>query len=224
MKTVTVITPTIGSKHLPQCINSVHEQSYECQHLIVIDGYKNFSDTKTYMNKCAKKKNMNYILLPENVGANGWYGHRIYAAFSFLVNTDYIVYLDEDNWLEPNHIESLMNSLIQSNMDWTYSNRNIYDKDGQFVCKDEFENNGKDHIDTSCFCISREIATKIGSSWYGQWGADRQFFANLKHYYPRYVGSMEYTMNYRLGGNPNSPTKEFFLNGNNLARRNNGKN
>ena len=37
-KSVTVITPTIGSPKLKDAVESVANQTYNCQHLIVVDG------------------------------------------------------------------------------------------------------------------------------------------------------------------------------------------
>jgi hypothetical protein len=129
---------------------------------------------------------------------------------------------------EPNHIETLVNKLNETNSQWVYSLRNIYEEDGTYVCRDNCESLGKwstffdddvFHIDTSCFAIRRDIAVRIGHAWYGQWGADRQFFSALKSNFPNYVCTNDYTVNYRLGGNEGSVKKEFFLKGNNLMSK-----
>ena len=70
------------------------------------------------------------------------------------------------------------------------------------------------HIDTSSFAVKRDAALRIGHAWYGQWGADRQFFMNLAKNFPKFDCSREHTMCYRLDGNPNSVNKEFFDKGN----------
>ena len=91
------------------------------------------------------------------------------------------------------------------------------------MCNDDCESLGKwpvyfngevFHIDTSSFAIRRDIAVRIGHAWYGQWGADRQFFSALKNHFPKFDCSNDYTMCYRLDGNPNSVTQEFFDKGN----------
>jgi GT2 family glycosyltransferase len=76
---VAVVTPTIGSEHLVQCIESVSKQTYkDIVHYVVKDG----SDVKvpSYLNNLPDVK---FISLDENIG-KGWYGHRVYAACSFL--------------------------------------------------------------------------------------------------------------------------------------------
>lgn len=168
-------------------------------------------------------ENVRVIKFEENVG-KGWYGHRVYAACSFLVNADIICYLDEDNWIEPNHVENLVN-MIKLGNDWAYSLRKIYDKEGNYLCDDNCESLGKwpvyfddnvHHIDTSSFAVKRDVAVNIGHSWYAQWGADRKFFHNLAKYFPKYDCSREHSLCYRLDGNAGSVKPQFFNEGNEL--------
>lgn len=218
---VAVVTPTIASEHLVKCIDSVDKQTYEdIVHYIFIDGCQ-YEPAAREMLVGSPKTRM--IELEENVG-KGWYGHRVYAACSFLVNADVICYLDEDNFLEPNHIETVVKKLQEGN-DWVYSLRNIHDKEGKFLCEDNCESLGKwpvyfnpevHHIDTSCFAVRRDVAVHIGHAWYGQWGADRQFFGAIKKYFPKYSCTNQYTTNYRLDGNENSVNEEFFIEGNKI--------
>jgi len=216
---VAIVTPTIGSEHLVRCVDSVDKQTYsDLTHYVFIDGEQSELSVIDKIEGATKVKK---IVLEENVG-KGWYGHRVYSACSFLVNADVICYLDEDNWYEPNHVEKLVDKIKQGN-DWAYSLRKIYDKDGNYLCNDDCESLGKwpvyfnsevFHIDTSSFAIRRDIAVRIGHAWYGQWGADRQFFSALKNNFPKFDCSNDYTMCYRLDGNPNSVTQEFFDKGN----------
>jgi glycosyltransferase involved in cell wall biosynthesis len=226
---VAIVTPTIGSETLRQCVESVENQTYQdLTHYVFLDGKENENKIWYQLEDASKIKT---VRLEENVG-KGWYGHRVYAACSFLVNADIICYLDEDNWFEPDHVEKLVN-VIKDGNDWAYSLRKIYDKNGNYLCDDNCESLGKwpvyfndqvNHIDTSSFAVRREAALKIGHAWYGQWGADRQFFMNLSKHFPKFDCSREHTMCYRLDGNPNSVTKEFFDKGNAVSEQKyNGK-
>ena len=219
---VAIVTPTIGSEHLKQCVESVQNQTYkDVKHYIFIDGINvkyNNPNWPTFINNLP---NVKQVALDENVG-KGWYGHRVYAACSFLVNADVIIYLDEDNWLEPNHVQEAVDAL-KAGFDWVYSLRRIVSKTGEYICDDNCESLGKwpvffnpevFHIDTACFAVRRDVALKVGHSWYGQWGADRQFHTALKASYKNYGCTTKHTVNYRLDGNPHSVTKEFFEEGN----------
>jgi glycosyltransferase involved in cell wall biosynthesis len=229
---VAVVTPTIGTPYLSQCIDSVQDQTYEnLTHYIFLDGEEHFQ--KVYPQAINKtKKTIKSIGLQENIG-KGWYGHRVYAACSFLVNADIICYLDEDNWFEKDHVEKLVKTITEKKLDWAFSFRKIYDKQGNYLCEDNCESLGKwpiyfsedqHHIDTSSFAVKQSVAVNIGHAWYGQWGADRKFFYNLSKYFPNYDCSLAHTLCYRLDGNPNSVNKEFFDKGNEINfERYNGK-
>ncbi len=224
MASFAVITPTIGSKYLAQCIKSVRGQ--DCTHYIVMDGRENFQKiNKILVEETGINQQIKLITLDNNVG-KGWYGHRVYAASSFLVNEDYLCYLDEDNWVEPNYIEAF-GSVINKH-EWVYTLRNVVDHDGSFVCQDNceslgkwevFMNGGRYHIDTGCFAVPRSIAVRVGHNWYGQWGADRQFFAALKQAFPKFGCTEKYTLNYRLGSETSSATKQMFLQGNEIIKQ-----
>ena len=225
---VAVVTPTIGSEHLKQCLESVEKQTYKnLTHYVFIDGCQYEPKIKELIRDFSKTR---YVELEENVG-RGWYGHRVYAASSFLVNADVICYLDEDNWYEPCHVQKLVDK-IQSGNDWAYSLRKIFNKDGEYLCDDNCESLGKwpvyfndkvFHIDTSSFAVKRDIAVRIGHAWYGQWGADRQFFSNLSMHFSKFDCTHAHTLSYRLDGNPNSVTKDFFDQGNEVMRKKYGE-
>lgn len=221
---VAVVTPTIGSEHLSQCLASVDKQTYQnLTHYIFVDGLEHSYNVAKQLEGASKVRTVH---LEENVG-KGWYGHRVYAACSFLVNADVIIYLDEDNYLEPCHVEKMVNKLKEG-YDWVYSLRKIVDKNGEFICEDNCESLGKwpvffddkvFHIDTSCYAIRRNVAVVLGHAWYGQWGADRQFFGALKQHRPNFGCTGQYTVNYRLDGNENSVKPEFFAQGNALNQQ-----
>jgi glycosyltransferase involved in cell wall biosynthesis len=223
---VAVVTPSIGSKHLEKCVASVNNQTYtDIVHYIFADGMQYFDSIQEVTDKDEYTKTK-LIALEENVG-KGWYGHRVYAACSFLVNADVIVYLDEDNWIEPTHVQTIVDTLENSTNQWVFSLRNIYDEDGEFVCLDNCESLGKwptffdenvYHIDTSCFAVRKDVAIQIGHAWYGQWGADRKFFGAIKQYFPNFTCTNQHTVNYRLGGNEGSVQKSFFEKGNKIMK------
>lgn len=224
MTTVAIVTPSIGAETLGKTIESIRNQTYaDIVHHIFVDGKQNLSKVESILEKFDTTKYTTVNVIGENIG-KGWYGHRVYAACSFLVNQDCIIYLDEDNWLDSDHVETMVERIEEGN-DWAYSLRKIYKRDGTFFCNDNCESLGKwptyfdenvRHIDTSSFIVRREVAVSVGHSWYGQWGADRQFFAALSNYFPNFACSNKHTLCYRLGGNEGSVTEQFFINGNKM--------
>lgn len=222
---VAIVTPTVGSKDLRRCIESVQTQIYrDIKHCVFVDGAQHEDQVNDIIEN-ARMFDVPVAIstLAENVGSGGWYGHRVYAACGFLVSADVICYLDEDNYIEPNHVLDLVGIMQDKNLDWAYSLRKIIGPLDNEICRDNCESLGRwpiyfdenqHHIDTSCFMVKRDIATTIGHAWYHQWGADRRFFAALKQYFPKFDTSGSYSLCYRLGGNQGSVTENFFTEGN----------
>ncbi len=222
MNKVTVIIPTTGSDTLKQCIESVVNQTVETKACVVVDG-NGFLDKIDfgYYEDYIREGKVQFSTLPENVGSNGFYGHRIYAGFTHLINSDYVLYLDQDCWFDENHVEALIDEIESNEVDWAHSLRKIVDTEGNFVCNDDCESLGKwkpfvnyNHIDTNCYCIKTDIAIRISQVFHGKWGQDRIFYQALSQHFQKYSCSGIYSLNYRLGGNEGSVTSNFFLKGN----------
>ena len=128
-------------------------------------------------------------------------------------------YLDQDNWYENNHVESCVRTIEDLGLDWCYSLRSIYDKDEKFLVNDDCESLGKwpvfsgdyNHIDTNCYCIKTEIATKVCQVWHGGWGQDRAFLNILHNAFKKFDTTGLYTLNYRMGGGTNAVKSDFFV-------------
>jgi glycosyltransferase involved in cell wall biosynthesis len=223
--TATVIIPTTGAAEVGEAIESVLSQTYPTTCYLVVDGakysYAALNFTKHLERKGISLKNLQICNLPLNVGANGFYGHRVYAAFTHLINTDYVLYLDQDNWMHPNHVQSCVETIEKKNLDWCYSLRNIYKKDGTFICQDNCESLGKwktyhgvNHVDTNSYCLKTSIAIRLASAWHGGWGQDRVFLQTISQHFTKYDCTGEYTSNYRVDGGQGSVNEDFFINGN----------
>lgn len=220
---VVVITPTTGNHKILDAIYSIRDQSYpNVKHLIVVDG--NEFKEKLPAGIRFINPNLEIVQLQTNVGKNGFYGHRIYAAFSHLVNENYISFLDEDNWVERDHISSLVNAIENKKVAWAYSLRNIFDKDSKFLCQDNCESLGKwpvwtdtnaFHLDTSSYLFTKNFLIQVASLWHFGYGGDRRFFNIIKDLAP-YTTSGKYTLNYRLDGNATSASPDFFTYGNDV--------
>lgn len=216
-KTVLVVTPTMDGPFLQEAIQSVQQQEtqYTFDHLLVYDG------VQPKVTRGILPPNIKKMVLPWNTGKNGFYGHRIYASISHLVDHDVILFLDEDNTYTKNHIESLVNYFaLDATCSFTYSMRNIMDEDGKFICVDRFESIGEAGasrlVDTSSYAFDRKFLIRAGHIWNHGWGADRRFFQYV-YAHEKYYQTQTPTLNYRLGGNPGSPNRLFFLQGNEQA-------
>lgn len=226
VKKAIVITPTTGSPELIDAINSVKEQFLDVDHLIVVDG-KEYSERtdETLKQGNIDKDSIIRIDLPFNTGKNGFYGHRVMAAFGHLINHEYVLFLDQDNFYDPEHIDRLVTLIENNNYDWAYSLREIVDSNGDYVDLDECESLGRwptwvdpnSHlIDTSSYCFKTSFFRQVCHLWDFGWGADRRFYTILKDHlkHDNYGCTGNHSLNYRLGGNEGSVTKEFFEHGN----------
>jgi len=226
MKSFAVITPTIGSFHLRQNILSLRGQN--CTHYIVVDGKEYLAEVNKILLGVGLTEQEKIISLEHNIG-KGWYGHRVYAAASFLVNEDVLCYLDEDNYVQPNFINGFQEVFEDPKYAWAYTLRNIIGPKGQYIGQDNCESLGhwpvsfsadrREHIDTGCFAVPRDLAVRVGHAWYAQWGADRQFFAALKAVAPEFGCTTQHTLNYRMGSETNRATVDMFIDGNKLSEQ-----
>lgn len=225
---ITVITPTTGAKCLVDALNSVQKQTYDnIQHLVVVDGPHPSAHTIL-----SEYPNIDKIFLPYATGTDRFNGHRIYGASVYFVKGDYVCFLDEDNWYDENHIESLVETV--GNDPWGFSLRKITDKDGTFICNDDCESLGNwpsfmdqnDYfVDVGCYFIHRDIALQLSPLWYRKAREpnvpeiDR--FLNYTLRQNNLIGkcSGKYTLNYRTGNTQLSVQKDFFVQGNRLMNQ-----
>lgn len=228
-KKAIVITPTTGAPELAQAYRSVRDQTYKnTDWLVVVDGPEFANRTTEVLSDAGVIGHGNKIFrcdLPFNTGGGGFYGHRIMSSFCHLVNYDYILFLDQDNWYDTDHVESLVNEIEKHDFEWAYSLRKITDKEGKFVVNDDCESLGrwpvwcsKDAylIDSSSYCFTHNFIRMVGHIWDFGWGADRRFYTIIKDEikHNNYGCTGKYSMNYRLGGNDGSVTADFFIEGN----------
>lgn len=233
MKTAAVITVTLGRKELEQCIAAIDKQTYPVKHYIVFDkgtSYDTYADIRNRF--YSDVRSVSFI--DSVVGGRDWEGRRLLAAFPHLVNEDVTFFCNDDDWYEPNHVQSIMTKIDQGN-DWAYSFRKIFDKDGNYLFDDNCEALGEVHpvwvdaghhfVDWCMWGMKTECLKRIcGIFDQKGWGIDRVFYANAKAVFPKFVATGLHTFCFRLGGNEYSVQKEFFEQGNaELLKRFNGK-
>lgn len=202
---VLVVTPTIGSEFLGAAIVSVSEQVFEGEvdHLLVVDGPE-YLDKVNQIAPESKK-----LVLPNNVGAGGFYGHRVYAAMSHLLDSsyEYVLFLDEDNWFSRNHVQTCVDLAKAKGYDFSYSLRSFYTNDGEFFEDDNcaslgqwkiWDNGGHHLVDTNAYCFRREFLEKNGHLWHNGYAADRIFYGKVKDFAKHGCTGLR-TVAYRLG-------------------------
>lgn len=224
---VTVITPTTGAPCVRQALDSVKNQTYDnIQHLVVVDGQpKGRVIAKEY-------PHIDLVDLPYPTGKDQYNGHRIYGAMTYIANGELLCFLDEDNWYEPNHIETLVDVISKGNK-WAYSLRKIVSQDGEYICNDDCESLGKwtsvindKFIDVNCFMIPKAAALGFSPYWYRrarhpqeQPEVDRILSPFMMQNLPEFDTNGQYTINYRVASRGDSVQAEFFLKGNEMMSK-----
>jgi len=226
-----VITPTTGAPELAQAIQSVARQGDGVEHWVVVDGVQ-YAEKAIKIVQDNAQPHLRIIILPENTGMphnhfwgelkEGFYGHRIYASIAGLVNADYTLFLDQDNWFEDNHVRMMVEAVQNNDLEWCYSLRKIVDKDGNFICNDDCDSLGvfpnyvnSSLVDMNCYCFKTEFLLKLQSFFYKDtYNCDRDIYKHaiaLARDPTAFAGTGKYTVNYRCGKDGQI---QWFLDGN----------
>lgn len=235
--TVAVITSTIGRKELARALHSVAVQTYPVTHYVFVDGEEFHQQAREIL---AEFPNVKVIYLPMNTGANGKTNGCINAAAAFLVDADFIAYLDDDNWYEPQHIESCVNTWFVTQADYVFALRNLCDLDGKFICVDNFESvgefaylvprkidfalnlanqttilnitrNSAAHIDTNCYFLKKDVVMHLGHEWVSGIYNDRNVFRKLNAMQLQGVCTRQCSVNYVVN------VEKYFVGLNNIS-------
>ena len=204
---IAVVTPTTGNPYLAKAILSVRYQTVPVDHYVFVDGKEYWA--KTY-EITRDHPHLKVYQLPENTGKGGWNGHRIYAAAPLLINADYILFLDEDNFFHASHCESLVNFIAKNKLDWAYSLRTIHGEGDEEFFRDDCDSLGfwgnycdgrPGFADTSVYAFRKDIIVQICHAWYNQrYSADWEFYQVMKEVFPKFGCTGQYTSAYRLHG------------------------
>lgn len=241
MAFVSIITATTGKPSVVQNMLSVDRQTYpRIEHHVVIDGEQRSNAYRSTMirgyNAISTRYHTHTLTethLKHPTGLHQYNGHRIYGAFTYLVRGDYVMFLDEDNWLEPNHVEDLVKAVNNDENTWGYSLRKIVGEDGSFICNDDCENLGEykscigdNFVDVNCFFFPKKLALNLTPYWYrrarhpeDQPEVDRLFSGMLFQSGLTAKSSKQYSVNYRVGSRADSVQAQFFLQGNEYMKQ-----
>ena len=230
-----IITPTTGNLHLAECIESVRQQTYKnIEHIVVVDGRERWDAAANIIAQskfALNNQNEHICILPYATGKNRYNGHRAYGAATYFADGDFHLWLDDDNVLESNHVESLVSLVQNKGLHWAFSFRKIIDKDSNIICLDDCESlglwpsvlHGQDYfVDVNCYFVQKEVAVRMSPVWYrkfrepGQLEIDRAIASTLMSPENKlqFDCTREYTVKYRVGNTGLSVQANFFLESN----------
>ena len=104
-----------------------------------------------------------------------WDGGALRTILSYLANSRYLAYLDDDNWYAPSHLTSLHGAI--QGFDWAYALRwFVHPRSRQPICVDRWESVGPTPrgtmvdpagwVDPNCFAIDK-FACEAVLRWWG---------------------------------------------------------
>jgi hypothetical protein len=240
MLTAAVMTATIGRDSLWRCMEGVQRQTYKARHYIVVDGSVAFKDFLKLRRQILKANpQAECIHISHNVGSRLLAGNRKYAACCHVVAEDVVFMCDDDNFYDVTHIHNLMRHVMQGK-DWAFSLRKVVDEKGEYICDDNCEslghysatwnsikahqdgerNNLEHMVDTSAYAFRTRILQELAWVYSREhYGPDRTLFRVAAQFFPNFVCSNKYTLNYAVGSNALSVNKDFFSQGNEFIKQ-----
>jgi hypothetical protein len=202
-----IVIATIMRPSLAQALRSIFQQSFRGRTQIVLSVDKVVGDRglldavlqERPPHQAVTLLDFGYSTARRNGGLYpGRSGGALRTIMSYVANSRHVAYIDDDNWLAPRHIETLL-AAIQGK-EWAYSLRWYAEEHtGRTLCVDEWESVGPDRgvyaagfggfVDPSCIMIDKlacEPALRLWSVPFllrdGTYApADRSFFDEIRH-------------------------------------------
>ena len=147
---VAVVIPTILRDGLLRAVRSIYAQDFtgRIQILVGIDGARGSRrNLKILQKECPADTALcifdpGYSTAKRNGGVySASCGGSLRTALSYLAHSEFVAYLDDDNWLAPDHLSSLRQAV--DGHDWAFSHRWYVDPVTLHpVCIDEWESVG----------------------------------------------------------------------------------
>jgi glycosyltransferase involved in cell wall biosynthesis len=109
-KSVTALVPTLGRKSLFNAIKSIQDQSHKIQKILVVD------DSLNQDVDIGKDETITLIRTGGKTGPA--YARNLGLG---LIETDWVAFLDDDDYWLPNHVERLLEFCASNNLDAAYS-------------------------------------------------------------------------------------------------------
>jgi glycosyltransferase involved in cell wall biosynthesis len=166
LKKVAIVTAYAkeSTETLLKCIHSVKNQSVECVHILIADGFPNESIVQL------SNQHLLHISLPENIGFNQC---GVGVELAFALGFDVVGILDADNWYEPDHIEISLDLINHKNADVVFAKRKVVFPDGELLSVEDPQDSTGAFADTNCLVLTRKVAaiTPVWLMWPKAFGA-----------------------------------------------------
>jgi cellulose synthase/poly-beta-1,6-N-acetylglucosamine synthase-like glycosyltransferase len=191
---IAVITPfhKTPPEIFRQCAESVANQTYPCTHLVLADGPP-LPDFVTGPGRML-------AVLPQ---ANADYGNTPRAIGGILADSygfDGVAMVDDDNWLEPNHVESMLATQATTRAPLIACQRIFRHLDGSILKMTEPPEDDFRHVDSNCWLVMRK-AFPLLAAWrvpkLAGFIGDRIFYQKALRERYAIASTRQRTVNYR---------------------------
>lgn len=130
---ISVIVPIYNvSKYLKKSIESITNQTYKNLEILLVNDGSTDDSEKICLEKANMDKRISYFY-KENGGLSDARNYGIDRC-----NGKYLCFIDSDDYLDSNYVESLYKSIIENNSSISMCTFNIVNENGRFVSKEEF--------------------------------------------------------------------------------------
>jgi glycosyltransferase involved in cell wall biosynthesis len=174
-----------------QCLESVQNQTYPATHLLVADGHPR--------PELDRAKNTLHVSLPDSNKDFGTTPRAIGCILAESYGFDGVAFLDDDNWLEPDHLESMLAVHNTTKAPLIAAQRIFRHLDGSVLPTTESQEDHFTHVDTNCWLVMRPafplLALRIPK--FATFVNDRIFFQKALRDRYTIAATRQRTVNYR---------------------------
>ncbi len=219
---VAVVMPTILRPELQDALRSVFAQTIQGRIQILI-GIDNAAADLSLLDAACEPRPPNcavqvfYPGYSTSLRHGGLHpakdGGVLRCVLSYLANSPYIAYLDDDNWWRPDHLQLLRSAMLHA--DWAFSLRwFVHPTSRRAICVDQWESLGPGlgafnaefggFVDANCLMLNKMTCEPVVCEWNRPlegdpkgMSADRNVFSVLLRYF-RGAGTSQPTVFYTL--------------------------
>jgi glycosyltransferase involved in cell wall biosynthesis len=180
---VAVVIPTILRSEIREALHSIFQQSIQGRIHAMI-GIDVFSNDISILDAACESRPPNCVVQVFYPGYSTSSHHGglspsgtggvLRGVLSYLANSPFVAYLDDDNWWHPDHLRLLREAITRA--DWAFSRRwFVHPLSRRPVCIDEWESVGPGKgifaekyggfVDPSCLMLSKPKCDIVFSQW-----------------------------------------------------------
>ena len=153
---VAVVTPYYKEEEriIRRCVDSVAKQNYpHVMHVLVSDGFEQ---------EWVSRECVHHIRMP-NTADTGDTPRLVGSAYASALGADAIIFVDADCWINPEHVEKMVEAQRLTGAGIVTCPRHIWDKFTDEYMGVDTESDGRVFNDTNCYLVMRPVYRVIAN-------------------------------------------------------------